>query len=172
MIPFAAVVVVQHVLHGGFDEVLIQKCIVGQQHVPRIVLQVVAEPGIQRNSEAHFFTILQAFRKMPGKCICQYGLGSVGLVHFCEPEFRRSFNDLVIEKRTAALESVGHAGDVYLGEQVAGQIRLQVSSHRRQAAIVQIRGVEQFADERPGLLLGKLILPFRVIEFVPEILRE
>src|SRR5439155_11466590 len=113
--------------------------VIGEEIV-REVVEIRPEPASERYAEAGLAARGDLGRKIGGKRTTQRHLSLPAACLEGVGERKTESDDLVIEKRRAQLQRVGHRREIRFRQQVAGQVRLDVE--QLQARDAGSRGLE------------------------------
>ncbi len=144
----------------------------GEQRVPREVVQLAGQPVPRRQREAALLPVDDRGRQQVGEGLLEQELSLVVTQLRPPGQARAQLDDVVIDERRARLEAMGHARDVDLRQDVVGQVgvdveRAQSVDHRR------VRGHRQVGRESLGRVVGPESLgQRRRVEARPLVERE
>ncbi len=93
-----------------------------EQDVAELVLELIAKPAADRNTEAHLRPCSDRRGQEIGECLLEHDLGTAAArLHLAVERHRRGqLDDSVVQKWSSAFQAVRHAGQVDLDQEVAG----------------------------------------------------
>src|SRR5262245_42164664 len=113
--------------------------------------ELIAEPMIERNAEAHFAAGEDFARKKVTECFAEEPFTTAASIFELGGQRGGELDEAVVENRRTALETVGHGSDIDFGHQVAGQISRQIAQRGACHGVAAAATLPCGAEEGAGI---------------------
>lgn len=103
-----------------------------EQNGAELVFQLVLEPAADGDTEAHLAAGPDRFRQQVGEGLLEHNLGAARAKPELSVQRHRGgqIDDPVIQERSPALETMSHARQVNLDQEITGKIGQEIAHHR------------------------------------------